>query len=91
MIHFRYNCKSKSGYEQGGEGTTELTLGSEEHTITLLGDIAKMTTKVGIPWDPFNIRLTVWAHTGPKPHINIQSMDVQQLLAIFNSIFKHDH
>jgi hypothetical protein len=90
LTHFRYNCKSKSGYEQGGVGQTELELGSEEHTTCLLHEVAQITTKAGVSWDPFNIRLTVWAQS--EPGLNIKTMDVQQLLAIFNSIFpSNDH
>lgn len=43
-----------------------LELGSAEQTQDLLNQITAVVHEVGLPWDPFNIQLVVWAHLEPK-------------------------
>ena len=54
---------------QQGSGTTHLELGSMEHTLMLLGQVATELYNRGIPWDPFNVSLVVWAQHAPIPVI----------------------
>jgi hypothetical protein len=80
---FNYKCDSRSGYTQEGQGTTELELGSLEQTNDLLNEIAETITKAGVPWDPFNIKLTV-----VKAHPELKLISIEELQKIFKTIFK---
>jgi hypothetical protein len=43
-----------------------MELGSVEQTRDLLNQISEIVHQVGLPWDPFNITLCVWAQPEPK-------------------------
>jgi hypothetical protein len=63
---YRYYCLSKTGGCQEGRGTTFMELGSVEQTQDLLNQISEIVHQVGLPWDPFNLKLFVWAQPEPK-------------------------
>jgi hypothetical protein len=43
-----------------------MELGSVEQTQDLINQISEIVHAVGLPWDPFNIKLLVWAQPEPK-------------------------
>jgi len=46
-----------------------MELGSDEHNHVLLTEIATIVSKIGVPWDPFNIELVVRAQKEPEQKI----------------------